>query len=85
MFTSKLIVQFLVQAIQLIHLLVSASSLNTDQLTELRIFLPITMNGAIQQVVWHAALFPATCAMPAIRSAIARNIFADSKPIIYMP
>ena len=49
--TSRLIEQLLVHVLQLMHLVLSASSCSAGQLAEFRIFLPIIIKGAIQHMV----------------------------------
>jgi hypothetical protein len=83
--TSRLIEQFLVHVLQLMHLFLSASSCSAGQLIELRISLPITMKGAIQQMVWHAARLPAVRAKIAIAPAIAANIIIDGMSCTEIP
>jgi hypothetical protein len=83
--TSRLIEQLLVHVLQLMHLVLSASSCSAGQLAEFRIFLPIIMKGAIQQIVWQAARFPAARAKIAIAPAIAANIITDGKSLIEIP
>jgi hypothetical protein len=43
--------QFLLQALQLMHLLLSATICNAGEFMWLRMLLPIIIKGAIQQIV----------------------------------
>ena len=47
--------------------------------------LPIIMKGAIQQIVWQAARFPAARAKIAIAPAIAANIMAEAVSWMEIP
>ena len=63
--------QFLLQALQLMHLLLSATICNAGEFMWLRMLLPIIIKGAIQQIVWHAARLPAKRAKTAIAPTMA--------------
>ena len=70
-------VQFFVHVLQFVHRLLSAISCSAGHPAELRILRPMIMNGDIQQIVWQAALLPATIAMPAMRLATMKKIMTD--------
>jgi hypothetical protein len=73
------------QVLQLAHLFLSASRCSLGRLALLLNFRPMTMKGAIQQIVWQAARLPAMSAKSAMVPAMAANIIADVKSEIEIP